>query len=47
MESYCVRCKRKTESLDPVKVMMKNGRQRMASKCKVCSAGKSMILKKT
>jgi len=44
MDSYCVKCRVKTPSLDGKIVKMKNGRERMASKCGVCSGGKSRIL---
>jgi Domain of unknown function (DUF5679)/Phospholipase A2-like domain len=42
---YCVKCKRKTESISITEVTSKNGRRMLKSICSVCSAKKSSFIK--
>lgn len=41
---YCVKCKKKTEMVDVVKVTMKNGRPALKGKCSICGTGMYKIL---
>ncbi len=43
-EAYCVKCKAKRTMVDTEEVTMKNGRQAMKGKCKVCNTGMYKIL---
>ena len=45
MNSYCVVCKRKTDSVNPKPVRTKNGRLMIQSICKVCGKKKSTFVK--
>ena len=45
MKTYCVKCKRDTENIDPKMVRTKNNRLVMQSKCSVCRIKKSRFLK--
>ena len=36
MKTYCVKCRRDTENIDPKMVRAKNNRLIMQSKCSVC-----------
>ena len=45
METYCVRCKKKTENLNSKIFKTKNGRLIMQSKCPVCGIKKSRFVK--
>ena len=45
MLTYCVKCKRDTENIDPKKVRTKNNRLIMQSKCPVCGIKKSRFVK--
>ncbi|XP_004363691.1 hypothetical protein CAOG_03963 [Capsaspora owczarzaki ATCC 30864] len=45
METYCLRCKSKTEDVDPAEVTTPKGRLQRKSKCGVCGAQKSRFLK--
>ena len=36
MKTYCVKCRRNTENIDPKRVRTKNNRLVMQSKCSVC-----------
>jgi hypothetical protein len=44
-EAYCVKCKAKREMVNTEKTTMKNGRNAMKGKCKVCGTGMYKILK--
>ena len=41
MNSYCVRCRKDTENIDPKIAKIKNNRLFMQSKCSVCGIKKS------
>ena len=41
MKSYCVKCRKDTENIDPKIVRTKNNRLVMQSKCSVCETKKS------
>ena len=41
---YCVKCKRKTESIDIIKVLPKNNRWMLKSTCLVCGSKKSSFI---
>jgi len=41
---YCVRCRKKTESIDKKLVKTANGKNRMRSKCAVCGTEKSSFV---
>ena len=43
MKTYCVKCRKDTENIDPKMVRTKNNRLIMQSKCPVC--GKSRFVK--
>ena len=45
METYCVRCKKKTENLNSKIFKTKNGRLIMQSKCAGCGIKKSRFVK--
>ena len=45
METYCVRCKQKTENLNPNIFQTKNGRMIMQPKCVECRFLKSRFVK--
>ena len=45
MKTYCVKCKKDTENLDPKIVRTKNNRLVMLSKCSVCGIKKSRFVK--
>ena len=40
MLSYCLKCRKNTESKNPKVVRTKNGRITLLSKCKVCNSEK-------
>ena len=42
---YCIRCKKKTENLNPKIFKTKNGRMIMQSKCTDCRTKKSRFVK--
>ena len=44
--SYCLKCKRKTESIDPNVSATSNGRTMILSKCAICGSRKSKFIKK-
>ena len=46
MKTYCVKCKKGTENIDPKMVRTKNNRLVMQSKCSVCQIKKSRFVKK-
>ena len=45
MKTYCVKCKRDTENIDPKMFRTKNNRLIMQSKCSVCGIKKSRFVK--
>ena len=45
MLSYCLKCRKNTESRNPKVVRTKNGRIILLSKCSVCNSKKSTFLK--
>ena len=45
METYCVKCGKDTENIDPKMVRTKNKRLIMQSKCPVCGIKKSRFVK--
>ena len=45
MNTYCVKCKKGTENIDPKIFKTKNNRLIMQSKCSVCKNKKSRFLK--
>ena len=46
MKTYCMKCKRDTENIDPKMFRTKNNRLIMQSKCPVCGIKKSRFVKK-
>ena len=45
MNTYCVKCKKDTENIDPKMVKTKNNRLIMQLKCSVCRIKKSRFVK--
>ena len=45
MLSYCLKCKRNTESINPKVSKLPNGKTMMLSKCAVCDSKKSKFIK--
>ena len=45
MESYCLKCKRYTENIDPKVSSSINGKTMILSKCPICSSKKSRFIK--
>ena len=45
MKTYCVKCGKGTENIDPKIVRTKNNRVSVQSKCPVCGIEKSRIVK--
>ena len=45
MNTYCVKCRKDTENIDPKMVRTKNNRLVMQSKCPVCRIKKSRFVK--
>ena len=46
MNTYCVKCRKNTENIDPKMVRTRNNRLIMQSKCSVCGIKKSIFVKK-
>ena len=46
MKTYCVKCRKDTENIDPKIVRTNNKRLVMQSKCSVCGIKKSRFVKK-
>ena len=44
MKTYCVKCRKDTENVDPKVVRTKNNRLVMQSKCSVCGIKKSRFV---
>ena len=47
MKTYCVKCRKDTENIDPKMVRTKNNRLVMQSKCSVCGIKKSRFVSAT
>ena len=45
MKTYCVKCRRNTENIDPKMFRAKNNRLIMQSKCSACGMKKSRFVK--
>ena len=45
MESFCLKCKKNTEKIDPEISSSSNGRAMILSKCAICSSKKSRFIK--
>ena len=45
MKSYCLKCKKNTESIDPQVSSTSNGRAMILSKCVICNSKKSRFIK--
>ena len=45
MLSYCLKCKKNTESIDPKVYATSHGRTMILSKCAICSSRKSKTKK--
>ena len=46
MKTYCIKCRRDTENIDPKMVRTKNNMLIMQSKCPVCRIKKSRFVEK-
>ena len=46
IKTYCVKCRKDTENIDPKMVRTKNNRLLMQSKCPICGIKKSRFVKK-
>ena len=45
MKTYCMKCRKDTENIDPKMVRIKNDRLIMQSKCPICRFKKSLFVK--
>ena len=45
MESYCLKCKKDTENIDPEFLSTSNGKAMILSKCAICGSKKSRLIK--
>ena len=45
MESYCLKCRKNTENIDPKVSASSNGRVMILSQCAVCGSKKSRLIK--
>ena len=45
MKTYCVKCRKDIENIDPKMIRTKNGRLLMQSKCTACGIKKSRFVK--
>ena len=45
MESYCLKCRKNTENIDPKVSTCSNGRVMILSQCAVCGSKKSRLIK--
>ena len=45
MLSYCLKCKKNTESINPKVLKTTNGKMIILSKCAICSSKKSKFIK--
>ena len=46
MLSYCLKCKKNTESINPIVSKTSNGKTKILSKCVICGSKKSALIKK-
>ena len=47
MSSYCLKCKKNTENINPRVSKTSNGKIMLLSKCAICGNKKSRFIKKT
>ena len=47
MSSYCLKCRKSTESMNPRVLKTNNGKTVILSKCAMCGSKKSRFIKKT
>ena len=45
MKSYCLKCRKDTENIDPRVSNTSNGRKTILSKCAICGSKKSRFIK--
>ena len=45
MKSYCLKCRKDTENINPKVLKTSNGRTMILSKCEICSSKKSRFIK--
>ena len=45
MESYCLKCEKNTENIDPQVLSTSNGRVMILSKCAICDSKKLRFIK--
>ena len=45
MESYCLKCKKNTENIDPKILSTSNGKAMILSKCATCGSKKPRFIK--
>ena len=45
MESYCLKCRKDTENIDPEISSTSNGKAMILSKCTICGSKKSRFIK--
>lgn len=45
MDIYCVKCKKKTPTINEKKIVTKNGRNAITGTCKVCNTKKYQFIK--
>ena len=45
MESYCLKCKKNTENIDPKISSTSNGKEMILSNCAICGSKKSRFIK--
>ena len=45
MESYCLKCRRNTENIDPKISSTSNGKAMILSNCAICGSKKSRFIK--
>ena len=46
MSSYCLKCRKDTENINPVVSKTSNGKTMILSECAICGAKKSKFIKK-
>ena len=46
MESYCLKCRKNAENIDPTVSSTSNGKAMILSKCVICGTKKSKFIKK-
>ena len=46
MKSYCLKCRKNTENINPRVSKTSNGRTMILSKCAICGSKKSRFIKK-